>query len=249
MSRPHHGPPRRAARVEPERDEVGGAGDDAGAIRMTQRERGDYFGLGARRRLDDADEVYGIGRGIVSRTDGVFFAARARTDAAAYHRDGPFRNLRVDGAADHAVRARQRARQRRLERAPRVRSVAGLDRHRPALVALVAFVCGFVCVFTRRRRVRNRRSVSNGTRGVGGAEKKEWLDREKARARRGGARGRIVARGSWTHSVMRRYKSSRRRSSVRCGTGNGSSGAFAPLGPGVPGAIRNDPNSARGRYS
>jgi hypothetical protein len=32
---------------------------------------------------------------------------------------------------------------------------------------------------------------------------------------------------------------------VRCGTGNGSSGAFAPLGPGVPGAIRNDPNSAR----
>ena len=44
---------------------------------------------------------------------------------------------------------------------------------------------------------------------------------------------------------MRRYKSSRRRSSVRCGTGNGSSGAFAPLGPGVPGAIRNDPNSAR----
>jgi hypothetical protein len=32
---------------------------------------------------------------------------------------------------------------------------------------------------------------------------------------------------------------------VRCGTGNGSSGAFGPLGPGVPGAMRNDPNEAR----
>ena len=51
--------------------------------------------------------------------------------------------------------------------------------------------------------------------------------------------------GSWTHSVMRRYTSSRRKSSVRCGTGNGSSGAFGPLGPGVPGAMRNDPNEAR----
>lgn len=184
MSRPHHGPPRRRARVEPERDEVGGAGDDARAIRMTQRERGDYFGLGARRRLDDAGEVYGIGRGIVSRTDGID-GARARTAAAAYHRDGPFQNLRVDGAADRAVRARQRARQRRLERAPRVRAVAGLDGHTPALSS---FVCGFVCVFTRRRRVRNRRSVSNGTRGVGGAEKKEWLDRESARSTRRRAR-------------------------------------------------------------
>ena len=127
---------------------------------------------------------YGIGRGIVSRTDGID-GARARTAAAAYHRDGPFQNLRVDGAADRAVRARQRARQRRLERAPRVRAVAGLDGHTPALSS---FVCGFVCVFTRRRRVRNRRSVSNGTRGVGGAEKKEWLDRESARSTRRRAR-------------------------------------------------------------
>ena len=102
MSRPHHGPPRRRARVEPERDEVGGAGDDTRAIRMTQRERGDYFGLGARRRLDDAGEVYGIGRGIVSRTDGID-GARARTAAAAYHRDGPFQNLRVDGELGDAV--------------------------------------------------------------------------------------------------------------------------------------------------
>ena len=201
VSRPHHGPPRRRARVEPERDEVGGAGDDAGAIRMTQRERGDYFGLGARRRLDDADEVYGIGRGIVSRTDGVFFAARARTDAAAYHRDGPFRNLRVDGAADHAVRARQRARQRRLERAPRVRSVAGLDRHRPALVALVAFVCGFVCVCLREDavsgtegRFRTGRAASAAPRKKNGStERKRALDAEaRAEGSSRGVRGRTV---------------------------------------------------------
>ena len=72
-------------------------------------------------------------------------AARARTAAAAYHRDGPFQNLRVDGAADRAVRARQRARQRRLERVPAhavgVRTKLAVERRGERAAAVGAEAC------------------------------------------------------------------------------------------------------------
>ena len=148
MSSTHHGPPRRCARVDPERDKVGGAGDDARAVGMTRRERRCYFHLGARRRLDNAGETNGVGRWR-PRTDRRSTGARTSdatlTVTAAHHRDRPFQNLRVDGAAHDAVRSRHRARQRRLERAPRVEAVAALDRYGPATVCN-SRVCVRACV-------------------------------------------------------------------------------------------------------
>ena len=134
-----HGPPHQHARVHPERDEVVGARHDPRALRVaTQRERRRDGSLGVARRLDDADEME-------DRVlfffffFGVFFGDETHHRVRWFHRRfcrRRFQNLRHYGTAAHdAVRRKQRAPQRRFQRAPRVQRrgvVDGRRARRPA---------------------------------------------------------------------------------------------------------------------